>query len=380
MTGGMSYHRRLDVCLADLQCGIHIQSPDFQRTCSESRIDAIVTYQTARLERGEPLLFCGDIIFGEQKRVGDEVVWWIIDGQHRVAAMKRLAEIRPEDTVSVSIYDIDSPLPGAPSMVELFRLVNQSTPVPEYVIRYTMDAQRRQMYSAVETFIRRKYKVYLSDSRAPRKPNVNLTQVMDKLFKGVSFEEDGTSADHAPKSIHEICGYFEWCNDFAKNKLSPLAIDRVEAKSAKHGSVSPLYVASWDPDHSWISSNELAAKWHEDGRQVFELNSLVATPSPTAPEERWATPLPTSTASRPGIPHAIRVTVWNAAFGGPTVGVGACACCSRDINQQDYECGHVVAHAMGGSTTVDNLRPVCRACNRSMGKIDMDEFKRQYFS
>jgi len=81
-----------------------------------------------------------------------------------------------------------------------------------------------------------------------------------------------------------------------------------------------------------------------------------------------------------GIPQAMRLAVWNIAFGGPEVGVGACACCERAITQQDFECGHVVSRAVGGSVTLDNLRPVCRACNRSMGKVNMDEFKRQYFS
>lgn len=39
--------------------------------------------------------------------------------------------------------------------------------------------------------------------------------------------------------------------------------------------------------------------------------------------------------------------------------------------------GHVVAVTNGGADAVDNLRVVCRTCNRSMGAMDMHEFVRQ---
>jgi 5-methylcytosine-specific restriction endonuclease McrA len=72
--------------------------------------------------------------------------------------------------------------------------------------------------------------------------------------------------------------------------------------------------------------------------------------------------------------------VWNAWVpGAARAGEGACACCGRSITQQDFECGHVVAAARGGSTRVDNMRPVCRACNRSMGVTDMREFAAAHF-
>ena len=40
-----------------------------------------------------------------------------------------------------------------------------------------------------------------------------------------------------------------------------------------------------------------------------------------------------------------------------------------------FHCGHVVAEADGGPTTVDNLRPVCATCNLSMRTQNMNTFK-----
>lgn len=52
-----------------------------------------------------------------------------------------------------------------------------------------------------------------------------------------------------------------------------------------------------------------------------------------------------------------------------------CYCCNEQrINVWSYQCGHVHAAAKGGPTTVDNLRPICSACNQGMGTQNMHEF------
>jgi hypothetical protein len=41
--------------------------------------------------------------------------------------------------------------------------------------------------------------------------------------------------------------------------------------------------------------------------------------------------------------------------------------CQNQINAFDFHCGHMQAEAKGGSTTLDNLIPICARCNLSMG-------------
>lgn len=78
----------------------------------------------------------------------------------------------------------------------------------------------------------------------------------------------------------------------------------------------------------------------------------------------------------PRLSTAVRNAVWNE-WVGVELGVGPCHCCGRPISQQDYECGHVVAASRGGSNAPSNLRPLCRACNRSMRDENMYEFKQR---
>lgn len=78
------------------------------------------------------------------------------------------------------------------------------------------------------------------------------------------------------------------------------------------------------------------------------------------------------------IPHALRRTVWNTYIGED---IGSTECyvgCKTKITQLTFECGHVKAESMGGLLTLDNLRPICSSCNRSMGIKNMHDFMKSY--
>ena len=93
-------------------------------------------------------------------------------------------------------------------------------------------------------------------------------------------------------------------------------------------------------------------------------------------EKKEEEPAKPKKARRKQLTAAVRNAVWNS-WVGIEMGVGPCHCCGRQISQQDYECGHVVAVARGGSDHPNNLRPLCRACNRSMRDEHLYEFQRR---
>jgi 5-methylcytosine-specific restriction endonuclease McrA len=53
-----------------------------------------------------------------------------------------------------------------------------------------------------------------------------------------------------------------------------------------------------------------------------------------------------------------------------------CYCCKRKLHFTEIEMGHIVSHDNGGDIDFENLRPVCGACNKSIGNVNMDEYKR----
>ncbi len=73
------------------------------------------------------------------------------------------------------------------------------------------------------------------------------------------------------------------------------------------------------------------------------------------------------------LPKAVRAKVWKK-YIGLEIGIGECYCCGGDLKQIHFECGHVISRSNGGSDAIENLRPICSLCNKSMGTRNMDEF------
>lgn len=89
---------------------------------------------------------------------------------------------------------------------------------------------------------------------------------------------------------------------------------------------------------------------------------------------------PKSKAKKPkkSIPKVVKDLTW-ARWVGDSVAKTKCLCCGvNEIKMNSFHCGHVVAEANGGKTTVENLRPVCATCNLSMRTQHMDKFKGEY--
>mmetsp|Transcript_3762 Transcript_3762/g.5663 ORF Transcript_3762/g.5663 Transcript_3762/m.5663 type:complete len:391 (+) Transcript_3762:730-1902(+) len=77
--------------------------------------------------------------------------------------------------------------------------------------------------------------------------------------------------------------------------------------------------------------------------------------------------------NRRPIPAAVKNAVWDRWNG--RLGFAPCFCCRRqEIRMSSFHCGHVVARSRGGSDSVENLRPICQACNSSMGSCNMAVF------
>jgi hypothetical protein len=55
-----------------------------------------------------------------------------------------------------------------------------------------------------------------------------------------------------------------------------------------------------------------------------------------------------------------------------------CYVCSELLKHSSFEAGHIQPHTKGGLNTIDNLRPVCSMCNKTIGTMNMDEFKAIY--
>jgi len=80
---------------------------------------------------------------------------------------------------------------------------------------------------------------------------------------------------------------------------------------------------------------------------------------------------------RKNLPKSIREKLWIDCFGSKFN--GNCSSCNLEIDIFNYEVGHIQAVAKGGSNSIQNLTPLCKSCNRSMGSQNYHEFKFKNF-
>jgi hypothetical protein len=74
------------------------------------------------------------------------------------------------------------------------------------------------------------------------------------------------------------------------------------------------------------------------------------------------------------IPKALKISVWHK-YIGETIGKSKCMCCNiTDITQMKFHAGHIISEYNGGEMHIDNLKPICESCNKSMGIKNMSEF------
>jgi hypothetical protein len=75
------------------------------------------------------------------------------------------------------------------------------------------------------------------------------------------------------------------------------------------------------------------------------------------------------------VPFIMRERIWNH-YIGPSKGETECLCCETNIiTPFRFECAHVVSESSGGNSNLENFRPCCSYCNRSMGTQNFFVFK-----
>jgi hypothetical protein len=78
------------------------------------------------------------------------------------------------------------------------------------------------------------------------------------------------------------------------------------------------------------------------------------------------------------IPKHVRTIVWNHYIGEDII-KHKCLCCKKvTIMNTCFEVGHVLSEKNGGTHEINNLRPICGACNHSMGTENMVDYVVKY--
>uniref|UniRef100_A0A6C0I566 HNH domain-containing protein n=1 Tax=viral metagenome TaxID=1070528 RepID=A0A6C0I566_9ZZZZ len=338
------YQTKYIIPIESLCTSIDIHTPDLQREANIEVINDIIEYQLNTYNNTKSFSFLGEltIIIQDNK-------YYIIDGQHRYEAMKKIYNKCPFYLVSINIIKPDSYL----TIEKAFELLNKSKPVPDYIIQNTTDTLKKAKLDHFKKLFINKYKVYISKSNNPRKPNVNIDTLLNKINNSNLINNNNMN------NANDIFEYMDYVNIIywkqLDTKYNIKCIEKVDKLSEKH----VLYICNDIEDDIWLNNTDWVDEFIEHRNKIYD----------------------TTTNKRKKISIKERKIVWEKDFKDNEKGI--CKVCNKvEINTNTFQCGHIISHKShknGGETSFENLKPICVQCNNKMSSMNLYEYMKQIY-
>ncbi len=176
--------------------GKRIIIPECQRNEDDSNVNDIIKYEYDNYKTRGSFFFTGGLTLADSIQG-----LYLVDGQHRYSAIQKIWELQPSYRISLLLVKVDQSF----TLEDLFSLINKSKPVPDYVINTVMDLKKRSALDKFEKLFRKEYKQYITNSKSPRRPNVN----MQTILNAIELSKNLLSRLESGERIME---YLEWVN------------------------------------------------------------------------------------------------------------------------------------------------------------------------
>lgn len=152
-----------------------IEKPSFQRNIDVSRVSEIKSYLIEQKEIYEYYPFIGIITLGKLKEK-----LYCIDGQHRLRAYQDLLNPGSEINILIDIRVVDDYI----QLRDLFKKINQSVEVPDYLIFEENEEARTIIKNGINNF-KQEFDLYFvkkSTSRKAYRPGIKENDLSDAIF------------------------------------------------------------------------------------------------------------------------------------------------------------------------------------------------------
>ena len=318
-----------------------VKVPDIQRTIDDEHVENIYNYQKQLFLKNShysfnPINLCH--IEGDNST-------WIIDGQHRFCAMRKLYNEGHIFSVFVLIINVKN----EEERDEQYHIVNLNRP--------TAIAKNSNHDLDISRFIKRfafTYKDYIKKSSSPQRPNVNVDILREKLIN-LDILSKKKFNDFEKEFMTEVRLLSLFYSECSATKLKDWGIPNPSQQKLKcKEKKNELYLGLYN-QFEWV---DRIAEKIIDNKEYHLQNHYVIN-------------------KRLSIPKEIREKCWMAYN---KTSIGKCYVCSQELSSFNMEAGHVNSVYYGGDNSLNNLRPICRSCNISMGTENLYKFKERNYS
>ena len=372
---------------------LQLNKPIIQRDIDLEIVQHITDYQIKRFNEKGSFLFVGDLTIAVR---GENI--YLIDGQHRYySILTDLYKIDSTYMVSLNYVRVNNngDNNNLPTLEEVFILLNKHTPIPEYVLECCDGAIYKQVYKQIidefRHICKREYKSYISVAKKPRAPHIMLDIICNKIMK------DSIILFQYIKTGKQLFEYFEYINKNLWINFDPLKVgNKIKDK--------PLYAYvqyNLTKENDWTSSLLLINQFiafialtvvdndvdtvddidvdDVDDDNVNNVDNVDDVDDVNNVEKTTAVKATSRKAtSRKTIPKKIRIQLWEQYYGKQYSAL--CLICKDTLFFNNFEVGHIIASACGGSDKIDNLKPICSQCNKAMGIENMNTYIEKYYN
>jgi len=260
--------------------------------------------------------------------------YYVLDGQHRLEAIKKL-KINPQ--LKIEIIEVNT----EDEINDLFLLINNSLEVSQIYKDPNISINEKKIIRETIKYIQKYYKGYISKGRIrTNRPFINISNFQKRLYElNIIGNKKLTKSIELINLLNSLNEYYDtFMRNYTFNEVKGL--ERIRDKIQQGNKPFYIGIASRPDDK---------INW-----EVDILNEDVNY-------------------SRVSISRTLRKQIWKIYIG--EIISSKCLCCTKEkIDMNNFEAGHMISVKNGGLTNINNLRPICKSCNRNMSDISMFEY------
>lgn len=276
---------------------------------------------------------------------------YLLNGQHRYSVMQ---ELMKDNGNYIQMKCEVCEVVSESEMNRLWSISNDSRSS-----KICKNSNDQLFVNVLRNHLQTKYRDFMSNSDSPHRPNVNLNKIQNKIEELELISKLNVSTPDELINMVEEINLFYHSNKYNSELWESWGIKRsLIDKCCKKSPCSPLFLGVYS-NAEWLDKL-LHCKIHSI--KYSEINHDVKCKK------------------REKINQGLRRQVWDSwnsyeIVSSRAKNCGECYVCGCDLEFKNFECGHVVAHFFGGESILENLKPICASCNKSMGTQNLEAYK-----
>jgi len=301
--------------------------PPFQTDLDEDKVQEMIK---SYLDNPSYLVFKNKIIIAViNYQMGENEKLYLLDGQHRLQMAYELYYNHNKDDMLYFCYFF---VYNNDEMKKLFYEINKDSYKNQQYI--TLNEFQLNVYDQTKIFLENKYSMFFSKKKNINKNIYSISEFLQILLQKKYFDK----YNNVDEIIYDL--------EIKNNKFYKLISYRnyfIEDEKLfyvdEHEPIKQQFICS-------IKNNNFIDYLLNDNE---------------IPDHKFKY-------KKQKISPKLRIQVWRKEFN--NTDNGKCPLCDKNIYIDNYgfHCSHIISEVNGGKTDINNLRPLCEACNLKMGK------------